>query len=212
MYLSQILLDLRHPSVRQALRDCNDMHRNLMQGFPGYQAGGAASDGGYGVLYRLEERHDGVRLLMASREKPERAALTARGFNLSSDSPKDISGLRQVFTEGTAWRFELLASPCRKKGCEGKNSRRVFLRTEQERRDWLARKAEQGGFELLEALEYGDRVVIEGAKGDMTIHHEAVRFIGVLRITDPERFWRTYCDGIGPGKAYGLGMLTVART
>lgn len=210
MYLSRIVLDLRHPSVRQALRDCNDMHRNLMQGFPTVQ-GEIPARNSAGVLYRLVERRDGVSLLVTSDAVPDRQALGIRGYGLSADSPKDISRLEQVFVEGMALRFELLAAPCKKQAGDQKNSRRMFLRSQGERMEWLSRKAQQHGFEIIEASENSNPINIEGTKREMRIHYEAVRFVGTLRILDRERFWQAYCTGIGPGKSYGMGMLTVAR-
>lgn len=210
MYLSRIALDLRNPSVRQALRDCNDMHRNLMQGFGAFQADEAARRRAC-VLYRLVERRDEISLLVSSAVAPERQALAARGFVMASDSPKDVSGLEQAFEAGRLLRFELLASPCKKVSGTGKNSRRAFLRTEPERMEWLRKKAEQGGFEVIEVRETSRAISIDGVRSGMRIHHDAVTFSGVLRILDRGRFWETYCTGIGPGKAYGMGMLTVAR-
>ena len=39
----------------------------------------------------------------------------------------------------------------------------------------------------------------------------AVTYEGVLQVTDPEAFRNLLCQGIGRGKAYGLGLLTVMR-
>ncbi len=210
MFLSQIELELRHPSVQQALRDCNDMHRNLMYGFPEHQVDDAARNRG-SVLYRIQEQRGKITLLLTSGIAPDREALAARGFVMMPDSPKDISSLEHVLTKDKVLRFELVASPCKKMANDQKNSRRVFLRTEQERAQWLVRKATHGGFEIMTCSEYSYTMPIEGNKGNMRIHFDAVRFVGVLRIVDPLLFWQTYCSGIGPGKAYGLGLLTVAR-
>lgn len=38
-----------------------------------------------------------------------------------------------------------------------------------------------------------------------------LRMTGVLRVTDAEAFRRGYENGIGPEKAYGLGMLMLRR-
>lgn len=38
----------------------------------------------------------------------------------------------------------------------------------------------------------------------------AVQFDGLLEITDLEKFKQALADGIGPGKAYGFGMLSIA--
>lgn len=39
----------------------------------------------------------------------------------------------------------------------------------------------------------------------------SVLFEGVLEITDAERFQKTLQAGIGSGKAYGFGLLSIAR-
>ena len=40
--------------------------------------------------------------------------------------------------------------------------------------------------------------------------HLAVRFDGLLRVTDAGDFRETLICGIGPGKAYGFGLLSIA--
>ena len=35
-------------------------------------------------------------------------------------------------------------------------------------------------------------------------------YTGLLQIVDAEAFRKTLCQGIGPGKAYGLGMLVLS--
>ena len=39
----------------------------------------------------------------------------------------------------------------------------------------------------------------------------AVTYEGVLTVTDTELFCKALTEGIGRGKAYGMGLLTVAR-
>ena len=39
----------------------------------------------------------------------------------------------------------------------------------------------------------------------------AVTYEGVLQVTDPEQFRALLCQGMGRGKAYGLGLMTVMR-
>lgn len=47
------------------------------------------------------------------------------------------------------------------------------------------------------------------AKGHRVVLSTAT-FGGALRVTDPEHARRTLLQGIGPGKAYGCGPLTLA--
>ena len=209
MYLSKILLDVRSPSVRQALRDANDMHRNLMSGFAmSNERETPRAD--FQVLYRIIERRDGIELLVSSAERPNAEALASHGFCTNESLIRDMSALKAAFAPGRILRFELLASPSRKVVGEGKNSRRFFLEREEERLAWLCRKGKQGGFEILQANEIGGRRDVLGRRGGMEIKNAAVLFSGVLKITDKDAFWRSYTQGIGPGKAYGLGMLSVS--
>lgn len=39
----------------------------------------------------------------------------------------------------------------------------------------------------------------------------AVTYEGVLQVTDAEQFRALLCQGMGRGKAYGLGLMTVMR-
>ena len=98
----------------------------------------------------------------------------------------------------------------RKAGGEG-NSKRFFLETPEERLAWLRRKGEQGGFDVLYADEMGGRIDIRGRRGDAEVKNSAVLFSGMLKIVDGDAFWQSYARGVGPGKAYGLGMLNVAN-
>ena len=204
MYLSKINLDIRHPSVRQALRDANDMHRNLMAGFDSARAKGH-------ILFRVFSHRDQMYLLVASDEKPDIPALSVRGFHTEAALIRDVTPLKQAFMPGRCFRFELLASPCKKVEGEGKNSRRFFLDTVEARADWLRRKGAQGGFQILQVDEIGNREDICGRRRGVEIKNCGVIFSGFLRISDSEAFWQSYSAGIGPGKAYGMGMLTLAR-
>lgn len=210
MYLSRIQLDLHHPGVRRALRDCNELHRDLMSAFPQTQTAEAARRT-ENMLFRLIEGKREIALLMSSDSAPDAESLRRRGYHLLPGAVKDVSALQDAFREGMLLRFELLASPCVKRCSEQKNSRREFLRTGAERAKWLERQGEAHGFRIRNMEESALRVSLDGTKNGMRIHYDAVRMTGVLEIADARAFWQAYRQGIGPGKAYGLGMLTVAR-
>jgi CRISPR system Cascade subunit CasE len=84
------------------------------------------------------------------------------------------------------------------------------LTTKEEIFAWLHRKAETNGFAVREAAL--DRVYWYDSKGgvyDKLLG--AVVFVGVLVVTDPEKFCHAVCTGIGPQKAFGFGLLSVAN-
>src|SRR5262249_23416652 len=94
---------------------------------------------------------------------------------------------------------------------------------------WLLRKGEGGGFripgewvsannpqtgEAMHLPNFRVDVVPEGRDRNGKPGYEseflAVRFEGVLVVTDPETFRATVASGLGSGKAFGFGLLSVA--
>jgi CRISPR system Cascade subunit CasE len=93
------------------------------------------------------------------------------------------------------------------------------LYSEDERLEWLFRKGEQHGF-----LIQPENVVVsdspwrqlsiptsdDGKKHQTTFNF--VDFNGLLRVKDPVRLIESLRQGIGPGKGFGCGLLSLART
>jgi len=201
MYLSKLSFDVRHPSVIQALKNPQDMHRNLMRAF---EAQGASRKEAK-LLYRLDVPR--AALLVSSQALP--AWERVPGY--CCEGIKEIEALKKAFIRGRCLNFELLAIPAKKVKREGRHSHRVFLRGKEERADWLKRQGVKYGFELVCPPAQSPSCQIDGAKDGMNICYTAVCFSGTLRITDPEAFWHAYTEGVGAGKAYGLGMLSVKK-
>ncbi|MFN5676629.1 MAG: type I-E CRISPR-associated protein Cas6/Cse3/CasE, partial [Roseiflexaceae bacterium] len=90
-----------------------------------------------------------------------------------------------------------------------------------EQMEWLVRKGEQAGFELMrdpfavdgyavtvvdERQEHGQR---RNGNSIDKLTHAAVRYDGVLTVTDTIKFQDALRNGIGPAKAYGFGLMSV---
>lgn len=233
MYLSRLILNPRHRQVQEDLADCQALHRTIMSGFPDL-AGTDGARAELGVLYRLERGGRGGLpvLLVQSREAPDWSRLPA-GYLAAlpdQDNPtsKMIAPAFDAIREGMLLRFRLRANPTRKidtkSGPDGRrrNGRRVELRRDDQLEDWLRRKAEASGFRVLSARNRAEtpnaRVVAEGkikgrrnsARGPATMTFAAILFDGALEVTDAALFRRALEQGIGPGKAYGFGLLSVA--
>lgn len=178
------------------------MHKNLMKAFQGDREQA-------GVLYTVMRQQDRADVYVLSGEMPNWDVLGVNGYHCIG--MKNLSALREMYGEGSVFRFEVLACPCKKISCEGKNSRRVFLGQKEERKAWMERQAEKYGFCIKSLQELSKSENILGSKGKDTIRYTAVRFSGVLEITERAAFWNGYLRGIGPGKAYGMGMLMLSR-
>lgn len=239
MYLSRLILNPRSRAVRRDMADCQNLHRTVMSGFPSTAELFADPRARFGVLHRLDVQRSGRLILyVQSAVFPDWSRLP-RDYLLpdANDMPNPaIRPLTQPYSSiraGTVLTFRLRANPTRKietkTGPDGarRNGRRVDLRREAEQMEWLRRKAGGGGFEVLTATAVPGvpdaRVIPEpqarstrapdspdGVHPAGPLTFGAVVFEGRLVVTDAARFRETLQRGIGPGKGYGFGLLSVA--
>lgn len=206
MFLSRLLLNATSRRVRTELSRPYELHRTLMRAFP------PAFDSENGrVLFRLdrdrEEETETILLLVQSHEEPDWTSLvTARDF---LREPPQCKPFAPRFQPDQAVRFRLRANPTVKR--QGK---RFGLLKEDEQLGWLRRKGKAGGFAPISVVVIPERRMTDkktdetGQAHDLTL--TAVRFDGDLRITDPTTFNRTVAQGVGSGKGFGFGLLSVA--
>lgn len=79
---------------------------------------------------------------------------------------------------------------------------------------WFSKRGETGGFSLLKnrviAGGYRTLKFSQGRKKNI-ISISVVDFDGILQVTDSAVFLQTLCNGIGPAKGFGCGMMMVKR-
>ncbi len=214
IYLSCLRLNLRSPRVRAELRDPYEMHRTLAKAFVPDGASGdsaRASLAAARVLFRAEDaavvaagvQDPSAVVLVQSRVQPDWVQITVdSGYFVQRPECK---ALDLKFRPGQRLAFRLRANPTVKR--EGK---RYGLYGEDEQISWLGRKAVAGGFALERAVPtVADRTLRTGPAGHAA-EFLAVRYDGVLRVTDPSRFAQQIEAGIGCGKGFGFGLLSVA--
>lgn len=231
MYLSRLALDPRDRDARRDLADVHRMHRTVMSAFPQVAEPGRAR-AELEVLYRLDvdPRTGRIVLLVQSRTRPDWDHLP-EGYLADAAGPWDNPATKSVavamgaLREGQTLRFRLRANPTKKvdtkSGPDGRrrHGRRVDLRTEPQQLEWLARRAEQAGFSLLPVHPGSGVPAVRVSSGEKLLGQDrqdrrltlvGVLFEGLLQIADPDRFRRALKAGIGPGKAFGCGLMSVA--
>ena len=204
MYLSLLMLNLRSRQVRSELASPYEMHRTIMQAFPDGQKRDTA-----GVLFRLDmdARSGQPVLLVQSQVEPNWHVLKA-DYLATSVHPQ-VKEYDLKLRGGQTLAFRLLANPTVKR-----DSKRHGLYKEEEQEDWLLRKGSNHGFRVLQvAISHTDT-----AKGEIhraEVSHDltllSVRFDGVLQVADPFKLHETVMSGVGSGKAFGFGLLSLAR-
>ena len=232
IYLSRLAPNLRSREARRALDDCMVMHRTLMSAFPDELSPNGAARAEAGLLYRVEPTAAGVIVLLAqSVLPPDWAHLPPLWLNPDTEPEvKEITEAIGRVGSGSLLRFKLVANPTRKIGTKSgsdgskNNGKRVELRGEQEWLRWLERKGGQSGFRLkavraaphvpdvrsgLDLRATGHKSRPDGSSARLTFC--GVTFEGRLEVVDAAQFHASIRVGIGPGKSYGYGLLSLAQ-
>jgi CRISPR system Cascade subunit CasE len=209
MYLARLVLNPRNNGARGDLDSPYDLHRTLNRAYPGSEPSENRT------LFRVEPdrpQDEGRTVLLQSSDvRPDLSFLenSAGGpepYCHDWSEPKEID---PSFTEGQQLAFRLLGNPT--KSVDGK---RIALTDEEDYYDWLDRKASMHGFEV--AYAHPTPFWINGDQEDKDtyekreIPHFAVRYDGLLQVTGPKCLRETLASGIGPAKAFGFGLLTLA--
>ncbi len=237
LYLSRIILDTHNRVVQHDLGNCHRLHQRILQAFPDAPPGTRAREH-FGVLYRAESFEYNprlMRLLVQSSVAPEWERLESRYFAEPSDEHSNPA-VRMVDSEynqiqtGMQVIFRLRANPTKRVSKNNPDQddkwsgKRIEIRHEADQLAWLERKGQQGGFRLdrvavcpelpdtrVTTLEKtrGRRVSREKEPA-MPLTFGATLFEGRLEVTDREQFLNTLRVGIGSGKAFGFGLLSIA--
>jgi CRISPR system Cascade subunit CasE len=75
---------------------------------------------------------------------------------------------------------------------------------------WLRRQGERSGFEVLDVL-VGSRARHQGLKDGKVITFWTADLSGVLKVCDGATFLNALTNGVGHARAFGAGLLLVAR-
>lgn len=200
MYLSKFTFDLSKPNVLRDLNNCCEMHRSVMAPFPGDGQGRQSM----GIQYRLEGESY---ILVQSQVLPDPARCPA-GYAIAG--VKDVTEAFRSIGAGEIFRFSLLANPSYRETHGGNRHMRA---TRPQWLKWLREKGKEiGGFVLEEddgILTAPRRVCGRGRDGMVTLG--AVLYQGVLQVSQKELFRSALEIGIGQGKSYGLGLLSIAK-
>jgi CRISPR system Cascade subunit CasE len=241
MYLSSLLIDLGanpdHPRPgRQWLRNPYRVHQRLCMAFPSSEAltqdpdflqpfcpehfgqqVHVARGAEAGFLFRTDPLPRGrAVILVQSSMEPDWGYAFSNATHLLA-APAQVKPFSPTFATGQLLQFRLRANPTRKlsgRGAGAKQGKRVGIYDRDEQLAWLSRKGEAGGFSVASytIVAEGKRTHTKGSGDKMPkMPLLAVCFDGVLQVTDPDALRATVEAGVGSGKAFGFGLLSLAR-
>ncbi|MFD0883237.1 type I-E CRISPR-associated protein Cas6/Cse3/CasE [Streptosporangium algeriense] len=207
LWITQIIPDTGNRTVRGELRDVVRLHRRIMSLFP--DGLGPDPRRQAAVLFRLEERTTGSAILMQSAVKP---ALQRLDPSYATARCKPLTPLLDKVREGTHVHYRIIANATRKLGMNttaGRPKQVVPLRgTDAD--EWWQRQADAAGL-LLRSMH---STQLDGGTGartdDSRITHARTQFDGTATVCDPKALLDRIQAGIGRGKSFGCGLLTIA--
>lgn len=207
MYLTQMQLDLKKRRTMEALAIPGKFHGAVEAAFSGPRQRN---------LWRIDSRNGQKYLLILSEEKPDLTKAAAQ-FAPAGETwrTKDYELLLERIRPGSRWQFRLCANPTYSAPVGTDQRGRVCAHsTTKNQMEWLIRQSEKHGFVLNPDEFTVTQVKWHRFKKGNTNHYVtflAVTYDGILEVEDPVLFRELLCRGIGHGKAYGAGLMTVVR-
>jgi CRISPR system Cascade subunit CasE len=225
MYLTQMLLNPQRRATRELVMSPQRMHAAVLAGFlPGAAARGR-------VLWRLDSdsRHE-LSLYVVSPEAPSFDALAEQAGWSSTPvwRTADYRRFLERLGSGQRWVFRLVANPIRNvrdaspdsAGSRLPRGSRVPLIKEADQREWLLGRAASNGFGVVPGASGGPNLSVTrsarhrfGRHSDGVNHRvtlQTAQFDGLLEVVDVSALRRALTEGVGAGKGYGCGLLTLA--
>jgi len=227
MYLSRFRFNTARVGARRLLSSPQRLHAAVMSAFAEMPP---APSGGPRVLWRVDRNSRAeTYLCIVSPAKPDLTHLVEQAGwpETGRWETYDYAPFLSRLAKGDRWAFRLTANPvhlARRTDAEPtKITAHVSLRHQVR---WLLRRQEAAGFKVVEKpLE--KRLLPEGDEHELVIQERrrltftrngrdrvtlvTVTYDGLLEVTDPDALRRTLTRGLGRAKAYGCGLLTLAR-
>ncbi len=242
MFLTKIELDPGRRLARKYLGSPQVMHavvmkaaaKSLPDGPPNEQSSNEETGR---ILWRVDEGAFGTTLYLLSSETPDVSQLVLEAAASGTEARSlDYRPFLNRLADDQVWAFRLAANPAyaasRGPGARGKRYGHV---TAEQQREWLLCRSAKNGFSILDSDGQGE-VDRPGKRTDtasvLVVRRERPLFTrsrsdgdgrdrvtinrtvyeGLLRVTDAPVLRRILTSGLGPSKAYGCGLMTLART
>ncbi|MCX4554283.1 type I-E CRISPR-associated protein Cas6/Cse3/CasE [Streptomyces sp. NBC_01500] len=214
IWLTRLVPDVRTREARRDLAGAIGMHRRLMSLFP--QDAGNDPRARFGVLFRTEDTPAGPHVLIQSTHEPD---LTQIPDGYGTTLARPLDALLDAIRPGLTVRYRCVASPVRKPGATTRalyNLPPVVALKGTAADEWWFRQADAAGLKSLTLTSHPMDTIQGQRKSDnptatlQHIRHTRTQFDGTAAIIDPGLLRTKITEGIGRGKAYGCGLLSIA--
>ncbi|MFD8892806.1 type I-E CRISPR-associated protein Cas6/Cse3/CasE [Streptomyces sp. NPDC059566] len=232
MHLTRFRINTARLGARSLLVSPQRLHAAVMSSF----AGALPSDTDQTrTLWRLDRNAKAeILLYIVSKERPDLTHLVEQAGwpTTAAWETYDYGAFLDGLHTGDAWAFRLTANPVHQiRRKEGEPTKRTAHVTPRHQMGWLLARQEAAGFRIL-TTPPEQRRLPEGDEYQLAVRDEhrhrfekadpsggrpnrvplvAVTYDGRLEVTDPDALRRTLTLGLGKAKAYGCGLMTLAK-
>lgn len=216
MYLSRLLLDPTSRQVQRETADPYNLHRTILKAFDTDRESA-------NILHRIETNGSSGQtiLLVQSDIKPNWQPLLEKAYLLPEDPFTELANpavkeINLPLQNRQLLRFRLCANPTIKKvrrdeNGNRRNSNRVPLLHKSKQIEWLQKQAQANGFRILDiGISQPEQQASRKKGNGRSITIYTVTFNGRLQISNVAKFTAAVKKGIGPAKAFGCGLLSLA--
>jgi CRISPR system Cascade subunit CasE len=203
MHLTRLSLELRSAAARRDLSDVYDMHRTLSRAFAS-----ECTDSPSKFLWRVEPATS-IRnpiVLVQSASTPDWSFLNALPGYLAREPEAKAWDPEVMVQPESKRRFRLIANPT-----VTRDGKRIGLVNEEDQLAWLSRQGERLGFGVEVAMVTDSEFVVSRT-GKSLVQFQRTCFEGVLTVKDASRVSKALVSGVGPAKAFGCGLLSLAAS
>ncbi|OIK08222.1 type I-E CRISPR-associated protein Cas6/Cse3/CasE [Streptomyces monashensis] len=219
-HLTRLKLNPMSTEAARDLRNVHSLHRTVLTLAPDNL--GDSPRAAAGILFRLEQHPRGHTLLIQSTHPLNLDALPI-GYAAATDE-RDLTPLFTWCQPGTPIRYRIHAQPTRSLAIKGrddkgrfKRGRRIPLHGDDATHWWHERATAAGLTPHTEITNTAPQPDLVGWKTNpehknkrMHIRDRVTRFEGTATITDTTALHTAITTGIGRGRAFGTGLLSIA--
>lgn len=200
------MLNTRQSQVHKELGNAHKFHQRIMQAFPDEENRDRPREDWH-ILFRHEPEPYRDVVLVQSEIEPDWSKLPDQ--YLQCEAVKEVEFTADRLATNNIFQFRLRANPSKR---DNTTKKTVGFYKRQDQLAWLERQADRCGFRLLSVdVIPSPNVFGIKKKGAAPIRITTALFQGVLEVTAPEPFLSVVQQGIGRGKSYGCGLLSIAR-
>lgn len=202
MYLSRIVLNPERTGAKKLVSSRRAMHAAIQKAFP---------DNGDRIGWRLDTSQRDPIVYVLSPSVPSFDHIVEQAGRINDDSGiviKNFDGVLASISNGTRL---IVQSEINATKMDKRTRKRIPLIREEDFDQWVANQGSQHGFTVLGLGKFQQKTPISVRKDNSSVTLDRVLAEFAIEVTDNHKFVEFVKNGMGRGKAYGLGMIALRK-